>query len=225
MESEHDSPELSDVAIDRIHFHDLESAQRTSPIVHIHSSDSDSNLHPLDQHIRKLQSKNPNRIVSTKAPTKSPVKSPVLRTRKPTRAPFKPTRAPVKRTRVPVKATKEPVAPSRVGELEPTKLPLSKPFQLFIPTNIPSPRVSKKPQTRFVPTPPPRDTGRSCPTPQSPSWQALADASGGELKKCSKDSDCADYHPEDGVACCSHPYCICATVYDYYYYDFQCLSF
>jgi hypothetical protein len=209
MESHHDSSERSGRAMHIIEEEEHKAAQRNFFIEHIRNSNGDSDLHTLDQNIRQLQSKKPNAIT----PMKSPTKSPVLRTR----IPVKPTRVPVKRTRNPAKATKVPVAPSRVGELEP--------IQIFIPTNIPSPSVAKKPQTRFIPTPPPRDTGRSCPTPESPSWQSLADSSGGQLKKCFKDSDCADYHPEEGPACCSHPFCICATIYDYYQFDFQCLSF
>jgi hypothetical protein len=218
MESHIDSKERLDTAMHIEEKYEHESAQTNFHIDHLPTFDSTA-----DQNNRQLQSKKPNTVKTpVKPPVRIPSKSPVRRTR----IPVKPTRIPVKRTRIPVKATKVPVAPSRVGELEPTEKPQSIPLQIFIPTSIPSPMVSKKPpQIRFVPTPPPRDTGRSCPTPESSSWQVLADASGGLLKKCFKDSDCADYHPEDGPACCSHPYCICATVYDYYQYDFQCLSF
>jgi hypothetical protein len=66
-------------------------------------------------------------------------------------------------------------------------------------------------------------TTRVCPTSESSSWQALAESSP-ILKMCYVNEDCADYLPEEGPACCSHPFCICTTIYPGYQRDFDCVN-
>lgn len=75
----------------------------------------------------------------------------------------------------------------------------------------------------FRPTPPQHDTGRSCPTGDL-SWQELADESP-FLQSCKVDSDCYDYYPQDGPACCSYPFCVCATIFNNYEAEFKCVGF
>jgi hypothetical protein len=114
------------------------------------------------------------------------------------------TPAPVVNTEAPVTA-----APVALVTAEPT---------------TPQPFINLILKPTFMPTPPPIDTGRACPTPDSLPWQALADSSP-LLQSCDVDSDCADYFPEDGPSCCSWPFCVCATVYPGHDTEFKCVNY
>ena len=141
----------------------------------------------------------------------------------PTLPPANPTPAPVSPSPAPVSPSPAPVSPiviladETLAPVSPSPAPSEQ-----TPPPVKTPIIISGPT--FHPTPMPKETGRSCPTAESPPWQLLADNSD-FLQSCDTDADCINYFPEIGPACCSHPFCVCATLYRNYQKEFECISF
>jgi hypothetical protein len=147
---------------------------------------------------------------STK-PTVAPVPAPTIKpTTKPTSVPVPaPTSKPTtKPTSVPVPAPTTDPIPVPDQSAQPTAKPTASPVKVTPLPNTPTVRPTPAPTPTFAyVTPPPQQTNRFCPSPDSAIWQSLPGT-----QACRRDSDCAGYLPQFGTACCQWPQCVCTTI-------------
>lgn len=128
-----------------------------------------------------------------------------------------PTFAPVKLE------TPGPVVPATPAPVVKAATPA--PIRTMLPTKTPTPPPTPYP-TKAQQVVNNSPGARTCPTQQSQFFWELQDSSD-YVVPCYTNEDCKDYNPVEALgepACCSYPYCVCATIYEGSEENFQCTT-